>query len=399
MIAKPPRLIVFFVGYLLLAACQSRGTPPLAPVQSFTTSQNMTEKTSGQSVAYQINTEHSGYSPGPLHIPLQQLWSVALGGTHGDVEYPIIANGMVVLLANGKLVALDEKTGKKLWAHDEPNDFGWVGPAYDNGTVFVGSVVSYRPRYTGLFAFDERTGKKLWSARSIDISTPPTASSGVVYSSSRVGVEARDESTGSLKWRASIGGDSSPAVTPQGVFVSFACPQTYDLQPTSGQIIWQYNNSGCDGGGGSPPVVYNGLLFVGDIESNNYDGLILNEQNGSVVGNFNSTTTPAFADHLGFFVNQSTLTAQSVPSMKQVWSASVEASDGYQTPPLIVGSIVYLTTITNTLVGYDAKTGKQKVLKKLPVSTLYPNYLSSLSFGDGELVVPDGAYLVAFKGS
>lgn len=126
-----------------VAACAGQGVPPAQAPRIAAAPQGNVENSSRQSVAYQIDVEHTGYSRGTLHLPLQQLWSDNLGGSHGDVQYPVIANGIVVVIADEKLIALDEKTGKKLWTHDEPNDFGWFGPAYDNGAVFVASVASW----------------------------------------------------------------------------------------------------------------------------------------------------------------------------------------------------------------------------------------------------------------
>jgi outer membrane protein assembly factor BamB len=144
-------------------------------------------------------------------------------------------------------------------------------------------------------------------------------------------------------------------------------------------------------------VLYDGLLFVEDIVSFKYSGLILNAKTGAVAGNFDSTTTPAFADHLGFFIDSSTLTAQSIPSMKKVWNVNFPKSDGYTSPPLVVGSVVYVVTISNTLVGYDVHTGKHKVLVKLQTSSLAQSGSGGLAYGDGELLVPSGEYLAAFK--
>jgi outer membrane protein assembly factor BamB len=387
-----------FTAVVFFTACQTQGTSPPIAVHSLALSPKTIEDTTEQSVAYQINNEHNGYARGPLHLPLKQLWAVNIGGKHGDVQYPVIANGIVVVIANGKLTALNEKTGKVLWTHNQPNVFGWVGPAYDNGMIFASANVGSPHKRIGMFGFDERTGEELWSAKQSGGGSPPTAASGVVYGGA---LSAYDESSGAINWTASLGGDgdSSPVVTSAGIFVSYACPQTYDLQPGNGTQIWHYGPSSCEGGGGSTPVLYDGLLFVEDIYSFKYSGVIVSAKSGAVAGHFNSTAVPAFANHLGFFVDQSTLTAQTIPGMKTVWSDSLETSDGYETPPIVVGNIVYLGTIANTLVGYDASTGKQKVLVALPTSSFYQAYSGSLAYGDGELLVPNGTYLVAFKGS
>jgi outer membrane protein assembly factor BamB len=273
--------------------------------------------------------------------------------------------------------------------------------------IFVSSFTTNGPRNIGMYAFDERTGKKLWSARSpgqSEFSSPPTAASGTVYTAAAGDggtMYAYDEATGALKWTAPVenGDDSSPAVTSSGVYVSYACPQTYDLGPSNGQVIWHYSGP-CEGGGGSTPVLYDGLLFVEDSQvSSTYDGLILNATNGAAAGRFNAEFPPAFTLQLGFFVNPKTLVARTIPKMKRVWSVRLSGHDKYNAPPLVVGNVVYTTTIANTLIGYDVGTGKQKILQKMVNSTNFNDAIAGLGFGDGELVVPDGPYLIAFGGS
>jgi outer membrane protein assembly factor BamB len=390
-----------------LTACQSQSASSITALNSTLLSQTKVDNASGQSVAYQIDVAHTGFARGPLRLPLKQLWSVDLGGKRGGVGYPVIVNGIVVVIANERLIALDEKTGEKLWVHRSPGGNGWVGQAYDNGIIFANSYLSRWQKHIGIYAFDERTGEKLWSAptpgQSVS-SSPPTAASGVVYAAAGgVGgtVYAFDESTGALTWTAPVNGadDSSPAVTSTGIFVSYACPQTYDLRPSDGQQIWQFSGP-CQGGGGSTPVLYHDLLFVGDSQQSvGYNGLILNAKNGTIAGAFNAMFPPAFANKLGFFVNPTTLEAQSIPTMKQVWNAQVRTGDDYLTPPLVVGEIVYVETAGNNLLGYDIRSGKKNVDIIVPNSGYYRSAFAGLAFGDGELLVPNGPYLIAFQGS
>jgi outer membrane protein assembly factor BamB len=395
-----------FGTVLLLTACEAQGTSPVMSLHSSASFQDNAENASGQSVAYQINVEHTGFAPGPLRRPLTELWSIRLPGYSGFFGYPVIANGIVVVANFDKLVALDEVTGKRLWVQGAPVTNGWVGPAYDNGTIFATSREPFGGKRDEVYAFDERTGKKLWSAQTpgqSGISSPPSAAAGVVYTSAAGSdgtVDAYSESTGALQWTAPVaGGDaSSPAIASNGIFVSYVCPQTYDFQPGTGTQIWHFDGP-CAGGGGSTPVLYDGLLFVGDSQqTSGYNGLVLTAGNGTIAGAYNSSYVPAFAQHLGFFVNGSTLTAQSIPKMKQVWNVSLETTDKYTTPPLIVGNVVYVETCAGNLVGYDVKSGKQKAHIKLVNVCSYANVSPALAYADGELAVPNGRTLIAFKG-
>jgi outer membrane protein assembly factor BamB len=387
----------------ILSACQAQGTSPATASYSFSSTQIEVRNANQQSVAYQINAQHTGFAQGPLKLPLKQLWSVDLGS---GVGYPIIANGIVVVTADGKLVALDEKTGKKLWTQGSPSGYNWIGPAYDNGTVFVDPEVSFGTINTGMFAFDERTGHKLWVSPSpgqYGFEGPPTAASGIVYTAAAgrsATIYAYDESTGALKWSDTVdSGDTSPAVTSTAVFASYYGPQTYKFDPITGKQKWHFKGPNT-GGGGTSPVLYDGLLFVGgSIETYGYNGLILKAGTGKAVGRFNASFSPAFASHVGFFVYYTTLEAHSVPKMNKVWSVTLANSETYVTPPLVVGDVVYIETSANSLIGYDAKNGKQIVSIDLASSGEYRNVSGALGFGDDELVVPSASYLTAFKGS
>jgi outer membrane protein assembly factor BamB len=403
MISKQLQAAVALGVAMLLTACEGPGASPVTTLHSAPSSRSVAENASQQSVTYQVDTEHTGFAHGQLRRPLQQLWSVSLGGT---VSYPVIANGIVVVAANDQLIALNEKTGKVLWTQGSPSGDGWVGPAYDNGKIFADPSYASSSDSLGMYAFDERTGKQTWASAApgqYAFSSPPTAASGTVYTGAAGGggtVYAYDESSGALKWTASVenGDNSSPVVTSNGIFVSYACPQTYDFQPNSGQPIWHFSGP-CEGGGGSTPALYDGLLFVGDSDqSSGYNGLILHAKNGTVAGGFNASFTPAFSRNLGFFVNYSTVEAESIPKMKQAWTVNLGSSNHYTTPALVVGNIVYVATAANSLVGYDVNTGKQKVTMPLAYTGYNRNGLAGLAFADGELIVPNGPYLVSFTG-
>jgi outer membrane protein assembly factor BamB len=399
---KRLKVALAFSVVVIITGCQAQGTTPVYAVVSSSSLPNSMKDGNEQSVAYQINAEHTGYARGPLKLPLKKLWKIDLPGWIG---YPVIANGIVVVAAGRALVALDEKTGKKIWSQRSPQNSRWVSPAYDNGKIFVDP--SYVPTYSkpGMYAFDELTGAKVWSAPApgqSGFTSPPTAAYGAVYAAA-AGVDgtmyAYNEKNGALKWTAAVMSDeSSPAVTQTGVFISANCPE--DFRPSDGTLIWGFKGP-CESFG-SIPVLFDKLLFAGTDEvSSAYNGIIVNSKNGKTAGTFSAVRTPAFANGLGFFVNGSTLKAESIPKMKQIWTVTLTDSGyyGYVTPPLVVGDIVYITTEADNLLGYDINTGKQKVQIKLVNNSYINDSDTSLSFGDGELVVPDGKHLIAFQGS
>jgi outer membrane protein assembly factor BamB len=367
--------------------------------------------TSDESVTYQINPEHTGYVAATLRPPLTVAWSVKLGRKQSAVGYPVVANGMAVVAVEGegKLIALDAATGTVLWAKGKPgrgHGEGWVGAAYDNGTIFANPLYTSGRHNIGMFAFDGQSGQQLWAVPipgEWALSSPPTATGGTVYTGAAGDggyVYAYAESNGALQWHESVanGMDSSPAVTSQGVYVTYPC-QTYDFNPTTGEQIWHSNRS-CDGGGGSTPVLYDGLLFIGDSGDPSGNGLILRASSGTIAGHFDSYFIPAFAHHRGFFVTDHgyMLRAFDIPSMRRAWTARSKR-DKYATPPLVVGDTVYIETTAGELLGYDQRDGARQVEFNLGYTARYIGTSAALGFGSDELVVPDGNKLIAVKGS
>jgi len=365
---------------------------------------------SEESVAYQVNTEHTGAVKHGLRLPLKILWSVNPDGSK-PVGYPVVNNGIVVVAADSDLIGLNASNGTRIWRQGSPSGYAWVGPAYDNGMIFASPSEQSYSNYKGMYAFDQSTGAAIWSAPAPGqsfFSSAPTAAHGTVYTAAAgVGgtVYAYGENAGTLKWTAQVenGQDSSPVVTSKGVYVSYVCPQTYDFKPSNGKQIWHYSGY-CEGGGGSTPVLYHGLLFVGDSNTlSGYNGLILTAKTGKVVGGFNSYYTPAFAGKFGYFTTtyRSTLAqleARKVPSMSLAWKVTLN-SDSYVTPPLVAGNVVYIVTTGGFLLGYDAQSGKQKVQLNLGSAGSYRGFSVGLGYGSNELIVPNGQYLVAIGGS
>ena len=357
-----------------------------------------------ESATYQSNTSHTGSIAASLKAPLAVKWAVNLGGSVG---YPVVANGIVVVAANGALVALSAKSGKMLWTQPAPTGGGWVGPAYDNGAVFSNVLYTNGSEGIGMYAFDQKTGHQMWDVvipGQYAFSSPPTARKGVVYTGGAgTGgtVYAYAESNGHLNWTASVenGDNSSPVVTANGLYVSYACPQTYEFNPQNGASIWHYSGP-CEGGGGSTAVLYDKLLFVEDsFAVSGFNGIALTASNGQPAANFNPVFTPAFANHIGYFTpNAQTMLAATTPTVSQAWMQTPKP-DTYATPPLVIGSTVYIETVSGELLGYSAKTGALQVSMGLGFGDTSPGFSAGLAFGSNLLFVPAGSELIAVQGS
>ena len=105
---------------------------------------------------------------------------------------------------------------------------------------------------------------------------------------------ALSETSGATLWTAGVenGDHSSPTVTGDGVYVSYAGPQSYKFNPTSGSLTWHFS-SGVEGGGGKTTVYYNGDLYVRDIYDSslpNQNVLVLNGTSGKASTTFHDSS-------------------------------------------------------------------------------------------------------------
>jgi outer membrane protein assembly factor BamB len=254
-------------------------------------------------------------------------------------------------------------------------------------------------------AFDAATGTVLWSVSlpgQSFFTSPPTAVNGVVFTGGAgVGgtVYAVNETNGQVLWTMPVenGDHSSPAVTGGSVFVSYACPQAYGFDATSGQELW-HHDSCCSGGGGKTPVVHAGQVYVRDDFCDPTDGLVLDANTGNVTGGFNSDRPPAFIDNLAVYFQGGTLVGVDIPSGQQLWSFAGDG--GLTSAPVIVNQTIYIGSSSGTLFGLNTS-GQQiwttQVGAPIPAPDEQNALLTTgLGSGDGLLIVPTESTLVAF---
>ncbi|MEZ5645737.1 MAG: PQQ-dependent dehydrogenase, methanol/ethanol family [Burkholderiaceae bacterium] len=157
------------------------------------------------------------------------VWSYDLESTRGVEATPVVVDGIMYVTASWSIVhAVDVRTGKRLWTYDPkvPRDGGYKGccdvvnrgVALHEGKVFVAA-------YDGrLIALDAATGKKVWEKDTIidrkfsyTITGAPRVFKGKVIIGNggaeygvRGYITAYDASTGEQKWRwFTVPGDPS----------------------------------------------------------------------------------------------------------------------------------------------------------------------------------------------
>src|SRR5687767_842084 len=146
-------------------------------------------------------------------------WYADLDTNRGQEATPIVVDGVIYIsTAWSKVKAYDAKTGKALWAFDPQVPGEWAvnaccdvvnrGVAVWQGKVFVGTIDGR------LIALDSKTGGKLWDINTIDRSKPYTITGAprVVKGKVLIGnggaelgvrgyVSAYDVADGKLAWR------------------------------------------------------------------------------------------------------------------------------------------------------------------------------------------------------
>jgi outer membrane protein assembly factor BamB len=347
-------------------------------------------------VSYQINPEHTGaVTFRSVSFPASSLWSVNVGG---PASYALIVGGRVFVTVsvngNSQLLALDAVTGTTLWG---PIAFsGTANATYDAGILFVVSSSGILSQI--ISALDPATGNPKWSATVGGgwYPAPPVAADGVVYALNGGLVTAFDEATGATLWQRGVSGTSGTvAVSVDGVYASAPCT-TFALQPVTGAVIWM-NNTGCSGGGGSTPIVADGVLYS-PIDGM-YSGTVFGAETGSLLGNFSASYLPAFTHTNGFFLKNSTLQGIASSNNQILWSF---AGDGaLVTSPIAVNNYVIVGSSNGNIYALDAATGSQVWTQSLG-GTIQANsngiiaIYTGLAAGAGLLVVPSGNNVTAF---
>lgn len=234
-------------------------------------------------------------SDGTLFVTLRKGSAVAIDTTTGrkkwefptsDGLYSDITpgqNGMILVPGNGrdgKLHALDEKTGAQVWEFDlggEPSRSVSMSP---DGTIFAGSSI-FTPVSSiasacsdgRVFAIDGKTGQKKWEFQTKDlmVSTPTPGPHGSVYCG---GYDSTfysiDEKTGEKKWEFKADGwiSSSPAFGGDDLVYFGSWDGTlYALDCDHGGTVWQFKTGGDVRG--NPLVGPDGTVYIGS-----FDGMI-----------------------------------------------------------------------------------------------------------------------------
>ena len=229
----------------------------------------------------------------------RERWRAGLGGA--VVSTPAVFDGLIVATARERTVAaVDLATGKIRWrfetGKDLPFEWGWdywlSSPTISGaGDVYVGSGDGK------IYALELRTGRKLWEfATGGRVRSSPAVSDGVVYCGSMDGrVYAIDAASGQLRWTLDTEGVSfdlkaagfdrrsivsSPALTDERLFVGSRDAHLYAVDRRTGRQEWRFGHK-VESMEGAPevswvlssPAVADGLVFTGSSDGHFFDAV------------------------------------------------------------------------------------------------------------------------------
>lgn len=167
-------------------------------------------------------------SAGPRHLPTPR-WK--LDFTASILAAPILADGVLVVVTEQKIIGVDPKEGCAIWSEKA---LGRIhgSPGWADGVVFVGDDGGY------VHALEVRTGKVRWRASTGPVYVAPVIARGLVLVSAyRHGAFALDAVTGEHVWQFKSGSQTSGA-TVVGDRVYFASSGViHERELTTGKAI------------------------------------------------------------------------------------------------------------------------------------------------------------------
>jgi outer membrane protein assembly factor BamB len=177
-------------------------------------------------------------------VKLEKIWSTGVGAGQ-DNRYtrfvPAFSDGLVFVADHkGRVFALDQETGKKVWQRK-------TGLA-TSGAVGAGAGMVLLGTYSGeVVALQQEDGEELWRAKaSTEVLAPPQTNGDVVVAQTIDGrVFAYDAATGARRWSydhpvptLTLRTTARPLLTDSQLFVGFDNGQLVSFNPENGVIRW-----------------------------------------------------------------------------------------------------------------------------------------------------------------
>jgi len=308
---------------------------------------------------------------------------------------PAIAAGVVYVGANdGKLRAINARTGKELWSVDTGAEI-LAQPLVAAGKVCTADGLGAVSAYT-------TAGKKVWTFTAGDAvySSPVLADGKVIFGCNNGWLYALDATTGKLAWVNQDGTyavESQPCVWNGKVFYGAWDQYVRCVNARDGKLVWQQLGEGSRvaqaakryySPADAKPVVAEGKLMIAD---RNMMLSILNAESGEPVSSIKGVSATGLSADGKFVYLRKTSgeVAKIDSSARELWSIPARVGT-IPTAPTEQDGVVYVCSGKGTVSAIAADTGK----------ILWQYQASPQLFVMGS-VACDGAnaYLTAFDGS
>ena len=270
---------------------------------------------------------------------------------------PVIDHGVLYIgeLYGNALNAYDLVRGTLLWKFKAEDDVPF-SPTINQNTVYVTSTDGR------LYALDARTGSKKWDFR-VDgfsaIATSPLFWKNTVFFGARDSyLYAIDAKTGKQRWRFRTGNyiDSSPILHGDTLFFGDFDGNFYAINAATGKETWRFRTGDRVI---SSPAEYNGTVYFGSADGNIY---ALDITKGSLLWNIQTQgsveTTPALFQNMLIGTNRNnTLFAIDTNRKKILWEKQIKT--GPYTAVAVKDRIAYVGTTDKQVVAFSITSGEK----------------------------------------
>ncbi|WP_327392390.1 PQQ-binding-like beta-propeller repeat protein [Streptomyces sp. NBC_01186] len=195
-----------------------------------------------------------------------ERWSYPVGDTSATggvpVRITVAEDGVAYVCAGSRVFALDAATGAERWRFDAPAAF-LCPPAYVRGPGVTGGGI-YLADYLGtVYALDTGNGHDRWriATEARHCTEPVVTADGLVHLGSGSALYTLDAVSGTPRWRFATGADvvGAPVVANGRVHFGSADHCLYTVDAVGGQLRWKLATGGEITG---PPVVVGGVVYA-----------------------------------------------------------------------------------------------------------------------------------------
>ncbi len=177
-----------------------------------------------------------------------------------DPYSPAISGNTLVYVLGNTLYAADKNNGRTKWKRKFLSD-NWIQPVISNGLVYIGDM-------PGLVAIDIKTGKKIWEhafnheEAKRRINSPAVSENYLFIGDGIDHLIALNSKTGKEEWKSKVGGLSDikpPSIAGKHVYVVADKITCIDF---NGGKVWEMANNYTN----QPVSFYNGKMYISGVD-------------------------------------------------------------------------------------------------------------------------------------